>query len=500
MRRMELWVQAQLLSNWIELFAVPIATCIMLAQPIVVLLIFSSPIFTEEFGKLFLGEGTIILLLLGLQWWAMFVKRGAAHGLSENSEKLLYILGLLVAATLVVATPLLMVRNILTLILSSALIVWFWWRGMHRAEVGLSDEYLVRSFRIGFAILLIALLFAVFYLDPTNNTLFASPDYTPLFTALAQALPLFFLSGLLGLSFTRIGLIRQQNARYSSEGSQLGSTRNWLIFLTLFWIGTVAAVIALEAFSFQSIRAVITLLWNGLGTLVTWLLTAIIFLLSPLFYLLGAVFAFLARFFKAGTPTLPSYPNFRNSVPPHQQPFSPEALLIGRFVLLLLAFAVLLLIVRAALRKWRRTHKDNEVEEIREGLSVHSLVKARREERQSRDVQQNTVSPLEVLDPTSARAYYRELLQAMASNQAALARRSDETPGEYQARLVALVQQASSDEAQEEIPPDPAILDELTHDYVLERYGGKHLDQEKQAYLRKWVPRLLERLTKHNVP
>ena len=44
-------------------------------------------------------------------------------------------------------------------------------------------------------------------------------------------------------------------------------------------------------------------------------------------------------------------------------------------------------------------------------------------------------------------------------------------------------------------PPDPAILDELTHAYARERYGGKRTDQRQRAHLQAWVPHLVARLT-----
>ena len=103
---------------------------------------------------------------------------------------------------------------------------------------------------------------------------------------------------------------------------------------------------------------------------------------------------------------------------------------------------------------------------------------------------------LEPLDSSSARARYRGLLQAMTRRGDDLGRRLDETPIEYQARLLTLVENIPRDAAQEdETPADAAVLDALTRAYTLERYGGKPTDHSQRAYLGKWAPRLVKRLT-----
>jgi hypothetical protein len=103
---------------------------------------------------------------------------------------------------------------------------------------------------------------------------------------------------------------------------------------------------------------------------------------------------------------------------------------------------------------------------------------------------------LEPLDATSARARYRELLQVMDRRGDDLGRRPDETPIEYQSRLQPFVKEAPGDATQEdEAPADAVILDELTRAYMRERYGGKATDQSQRAYLGKWAPWLVKRLT-----
>ncbi len=485
------WVQAQLRSSWIETFAIPVIASIMDAQLIFVVLVFVSPVFAGgQIGDPFLSEITIILLGLVLRWWAMWLTNRVQHGMNEQRQRLLRVLGLLLAAGLVVGTPLLQVRTVLSLIFSSALVLWFWWRSMRHAD-GLSDEQLVTSFRIGFAILLVVLLLSVFYLDATYNVLF---------TTLAQALPIFFLSGLLGLSFTRIALIRRESTRYAPDRPASGSTRNWLIALTVFWIAVVGAVLAFSLFSFQAILEVVIVLWAGITAILNVLLTIIAYIITPILYVIAFLFLALLNLFhmKGGTAAAPVYPAQRSNPIGHPEAFSPEALTTGRFVLLSLSLIILFFVARAILRRVRTGHKkEGNVEEIREGISLRALVQQRRDERIQRVAR--PTPPLEALDSQTARAHYRDLLQTMAINRPELARRADETPTEYQIRLLTFAQEEVAHDTLDSInamePSNQTVLDTLTHNYSLERYGGKDLEQVQQSYLRKWVPRLIARLT-----
>ena len=457
-------------------------TSIMETQPIFVVLVFISPLFSGgAVGTPFLNELSLILLALGLRWWAMGVHAYVRRGASGQNEQLLRVLGLLLAGGLVIGTPVLLVRSVISLMLSSALVLWLWWRGMRQGIHG-DDEQLLISFRVGFIILLIILIFAVFYLDSS---------YAALFTALAQAIPIFFLSGLIGLSFTRIALIQQANARYAPDTSATGSTRNWLFVLTACWLVVVIIVLALEAFSFQTVILVVSILWHGIAIFILWLITLLAYVLTPVIYVFSSLFGLL----HTGRPVIaPSTPLQPPNLTGQQQQFPPAALAAGRFVLLVLSLLVLLAIVRTLLRWLPKAHKEEDaVDEIREGLSLRSIAQQRRDQRQERALPQ--APQLETLEPESARAYYRELLQTMASSNPAFARRPDETPIEYQTRLLPVVRQTFSETMPEEaMPSEQEIVDVLTHDYSIERYGGKQLDATQKNYLRTWIPRLIARV------
>ena len=155
---------------------------------------------------------------------------------------------------------------------------------------------------------------------------------------------------------------------------------------------------------------------------------------------------------------------------------------------------ILFFVIRAILRRWRIEPDDESEEEIRENLSRESILKIRRgEQRQGQKT--GDLATLEYLDPNSMRARYRELLQELAWNGEELARRADETPSEYERRLLALLRKEPSVEPKTaDMPADPVMLDELTSAYLQERYGGKHPRLLHGANVPEWIPRFVKRL------
>jgi len=136
---------------------------------------------------------------------------------------------------------------------------------------------------------------------------------------------------------------------------------------------------------------------------------------------------------------------------------------------------------------------------VREGLDARSLLGERWHEwwnRRRRRTEQEEM--LEPLDPTSARARYRELLHTVAAAKEQLARMPAETPTEYEQRLLVYLEanpvtsQNASHVAGE---TDSQLLRELTHAYILERYGGRQSDEYRRTQMPVWVARLVARLT-----
>lgn len=91
------------------------------------------------------------------------------------------------------------------------------------------------------------------------------------------------------------------------------------------------------------------------------------------------------------------------------------------------------------------------------------------------------------------------LLEALAEQGAPLAHQPAETPTEYEARLLALLEKtASMQEEGNDTSPDAALLEQLTHAYVQERYGEKHARFVYNAYLPAWIARFVKRLSNRN--
>ena len=448
--------------NWIEILAVPITTSIMETQPIALLLLFGSVLVTGQGEASPLEAGSIFLLLLGLYWWAMLVKYLMQHNLGKRRAIFLQLLGLCVALAVTIGTHRSLIYTIPALIIAGALIIWFWQRGMSRVQAGLNEERLIASFKVGFFALLAMLLLAAADFASTKGLL-------PVF---AYALPVFFLSGLIALSFTRLASINREyrHQRSSAGGSQADPTRGWHMPLALLWGAIVALLLGLGLFTFQPILTLLSPLGSALGALFGWIVLLI------------------DRLFKQPQPPI-IRTNKPIVLPPKQlapQPYHNPVLVIVAVIVLVV---IVLLIIWVTIREWNPAYNIDE-DEVRERLAVRSILRARQQKRQG---QPKVV--LEPLDPTSARARYRELLQALARQGSELGRQLNETPTEYQTRLQTFFEKTAAEETQKDgTPSAAAILDELTRAYALERYGGQHTDQSQQAYLRRWVPHLMRRL------
>jgi hypothetical protein len=488
--------EAQRASTWIERFAIPLALSAMEAQPMALVIAFLTVLVAGRSATSPFGAGSIALVALGLLWWAMIVERFARRRLSRRQVLWLHAVGWLVAFAAMVGPYLLSLdkgASIFAVLLGTLLVTLLWRRSMSRAQAGFEYGELATSFKVGFGVLLGILFIAI-----------VLPEEQVLRDALASALPIFFLSGLVMLSLVRLGAIR--NAHRALVGSgQADPTRSWLIALTLFGVTLIAIVIVIETVfsfaSFELVLAVLTPLWNGLGTLVGWILYGTIFILTPIFYFFSWLIGLLTHHTSSKPPqqnTRPARSPFQQQFTPHALP--PEILTIARWVFLVLLLFVALLVVRASLRRWLMRGDDEGIEEVRENLDARSLLGQRwREWWNRRRGRKKSSMLLEPLDPTSARARYREMLQALATSKGGLARTPTETPAEYEMRLLAHLGRETAQSADPASNGDAAtestILDELTHAYTRERYGGKQTDARQREHLRTWVPRLIARLT-----
>src|SRR5579872_2243633 len=234
--------------DWIDAIAIPVATSIMEAQPIAVVLLFMSLLVTGKSANVPLDAVSIILLLLGLHWWALLVKYIVQRGLDEKLEGASQFFGLLLALALAIVTHRALLADVSGLLLVTVLVLWFWVRGKRRARVEPSEEQLIFSFKLCFIVLLVVLLITL----PVNPAI-----AMPTLAAIALALPLFFVSGLIVLSFVPLSITRHEYRR-DAFGTRLDRTRVWSFFLVLTWSLLVVATILLELFAFQPLLTLLT--------------------------------------------------------------------------------------------------------------------------------------------------------------------------------------------------------------------------------------------------
>ena len=462
------------------------------AQPIALAMILAMQIFSTGQAAPPIWAGGITLLELGLLWWAMGAEYLARRTGRVRLTIWLHSIGWIIALAAMVGPyvpSLLKAQDILQSLMLLTLITWLWRRGIANAQLGSEYSRLATSFKIGFGATLGALLIATLV-----------PELTLLRAALPTALPIFFLSGLIALSLSRLGVLRA--AHLATDGFHADPTRSWLLALTILSATLIALVIIIESiFSFSTLEAIITVLnplWNAIGTVIYWLLYGIVFLLSPFFYLASFIFSVLRG--SSPPPKLHvSSPFSSHAVPNHAQAIIVQAIAVGRWVFLALALLIIAIVVVATLRRWFMRSHDEGVEEIREGLDARSLLMQRLREwlnRRRRHTEPEIA--LEPLDPASARARYRELLQEVALASEALTRKPAETPDEYKMRLNASAREQSRTRqmiGDEVSPTIPEMLDMLTHAYEDERYGGKQTSVAPQGRWQHWMPRLIARLT-----
>ena len=464
------------------------------AQPIALVMALLTYLVVRNIAAAPIGAAGIALLELALLWWAMFVEHRIQRSPRGRGMAWLHVPGWLIVLGITLGISLLPSaitwQRVPAFLLLTLLVTWLWRRSMHRVQTSFEYEQFSTSFKLSFGALLGILLIAIGF-----------PQLPALRDELTGSLPLFFLSGLVTLSLVRLGAIR--NARRSSDGELSDPTRSWLLGLTLFGVMLVALVFVVESiFSFSAFELGVTALtpvWNALGVAVSWMIYAlVIVVLTPLYYLFSFVLGLLVHNGNTQQKQQAGLkPPFQQNMSPHTLP--PDMIAIGRWVFLAMALVVIFLVVRASLRRWFTKSSDEGVEEVREALDARSLLGESWRAWWNRRRRKHASTALEPLDPTSARARYREMLQAVALEKAEMARQPAETPSEYEARLLAYLdaeKQPVSNAVQEKNgTTDAAVLEELTRAYALERYGGKRTDSPRRAYLQAWVPRLVGQLT-----
>lgn len=459
------------------------------AQPVALLVALLTLITTGSLAAQPLSAGALVLLALGLLWWAMLVESVLKRTRRAGLARLLHLLGWLAAfagAGAPYTRQLSHGTTYAALFLDILVVTWFWQQGMRRAQAGFTYGQLITSFKTGFGVLLAALLLVI-----------ALPQQTALRDTLTGVTPVYFISGLIAISLARLGAIRGGSLAQGEVGVQSDPTRPWLFALSSLSLALLLIILLIEVIfpfhTFVSLFDALNPLWNVLGTLIGWLLYGMIFLFWPIYLLIG----FLAHLGgqSGQQPGQPNQgykpPNFPNRGP---QDVPPELLNVARVLLIVLAMLAVILLIRALLNRRLRGVDEEEIDEMREGLDARTLLGQRWREWWNRRRKAGHAARLEQLDPDSARSRYREVLLATAAAGENLARRPAETPAEYQVRLLDALEQRTGMPPSEDIAEDVQSLEELTSAYVDERYGGKQSDAHLRHLLRIKAPHLLLRL------
>jgi hypothetical protein len=477
-------VPVQLRSNWVELFAIPIAAAIMETQPIVLVLQLFQPQL-EERGVLLPGALIVTLPLLLMQWWAMFLHaRGKLQGRNGRAT-LRSLCGIPVMVLLLAFLRPAGLEEAGFLFFTALLAAWTWYRGVLRAREPLSDDYLTAVFRVGFAALLVVMALAVI----------AGLDGEPrpvLGEELMRSLPIFFLSGLISLSFTRIGKLKREQQRHPGSAGR-EATGRWLTGLTGIWVALVIVAVALEGLPLALFLTMLTPFWTALlwvGTGILYLISLVLLVVLTGFgYILKGVFWLFQQIFghggTANTWVAKTQQDMDKVAPAVIKGGQQSPLLMIGLAAVVLVVAVLVFFSLTR-KKGQNSEAGAEEEEVRESLNREEILQERRKRKRK---QQDGGVTLEALDAASMRARYREFLQQMAEQGEETQRRPSETPLEYQRRLLTIAGNRGLFHGERE----KEILGELTLAYAQERYGGRPVDSEVQGYLGSRVPRLVQK-------
>ncbi|HEV2582167.1 MAG TPA: DUF4129 domain-containing protein, partial [Ktedonobacteraceae bacterium] len=414
-------------------------------------------VLTGKNAPLVLDPATILLLLLGLHWWAIGVRKFQQPISSETRTLLFHLGGPCLALALVVGMHLSLIDQPLALFLTTIVVLWCWLRGMTRTRASRRDEHMKTVFQRAFFMMLAFVMLSA--LVPSLATELLAP--------LTLALPLFFLSGLVLFSLLRLKTTGQAYQRRFTQDQRADPTRLWSVLVTVFWTSMVTLAFFVETAAFP----------------------LVLVLLAPLLAPLASAFRNLNAFLDALLQQKPIAPliihkkiTLLKQLP--APPFHNPVLVV---ILTLITFGMMGLILVIVIKIWHSNYHYTREDETRQGIALRAVRKERQQKRAS--------SAREQLDPISVRAHYREFLRLMARQGTSLERFPYETPSEYQQRLYSVLE--SLPPQQQERFPD-AILDELTGAYMQERYGGKRLDDRPYTYWHTRIRALVKRFRRRS--
>jgi hypothetical protein len=386
------------------------------------------------------------------------------------------------------------------------LVALLWWRGVHLGRARLEDEQIARSFKVGFAALVVALLLLETVAPAARSGLAVQ---------LGLALPLFLFVGLAALSLARLAEIRRR--RETRLSLQTDPTRSWTVALLVVSGALVLLTLGIEQlFSYQTWLALLTFLqpvWQVIGTVLGWIALGLAYVFYWIFHpLVEGLRSLLGGGKPSSAPAQPP-----GSHPPlpgggNQSGIPAEWLLAGRWVAIGVGVLLLCWLLFRAFRSFASWRRADDVEEERESLGTARVLGAQlrallaslaaRFQRPSAEGQ----AADETTIPT-IRLLYRRILHQSAL--LGITRRAAETPHELAERLGAALsgQQAQERLGSEAAPlgPRSAVpaarsgaadpdLEVLTATYEQSRYGNHEPAPAQLTALRERTERLLRRL------
>ena len=358
------------------------------------------------------------------------------------------------------------------------------WRGYVAGSEPPSGGSVGRSFKLGLAVVLLAVACAA---------LIHNPQQGPLLGALALMLPVEVYVGLVASALARIHRERLRNdvvVAAGTEGSWLGMA------LGLSGVLVCATLILSLVINYGSVGALLSYL-GPVGGAINAIVSAVTNLIGLLLYLLlNPVVQGLKG--KAGQPSatppqgVPTCPpgtpaaqciHAHNTVPPE---WLHAAVLVAQVLVVLMVIAVALWLLRRLIAGRRLFAPPmGAVEEERESLDASSLLGA-----QLRALLAGLRRPPSAPDPLTpgtVRYLYRDVLRAAA--RAGVGRAAAETPDEFAARTA-----WSAPPANGATPPAEPDITALSEAYDAARYAEREPEQPALGALRATARRITDML------
>lgn len=444
------WMKLASGSFWLEAVMLPLGMLALQALPLSAWLQLGAAWVTKDAAQALLPTWALLLILLVAFWLARWLTGPSAPG--RWAFFFVWICGL---TTLLLAWYLRFytssgpfwqfswlgavwqdvqgdsgsVAGVIGILLLLALL---WWRGLRLGRNQIEFEQVARSFKVGFAGLVVPLLL----LGTVDSV-----ARVGLGVRLGLTLVFFLFAGLAALSLARLAEIRR--VRRVRGNAQADPTRSWVIAMLALSGALVLALLGIEqAFSYQTWLAVVSVLqpvWDAISTVADWIALGLGFVIYWVLYPLVQLAQALFGSGQNSNSSPPSPPNHLLPASGNNGGLPTEWLAIGRWILICIGIALLLVILLRVFRGVAARRRSHDANEERENLRAAGILRAQLRAllaRLATRFQRKPSAEAEELDRaagSSVRRLYRQvLLQAQARG---LGRHSPETPDEFARRL-----------------------------------------------------------------